>query len=188
VQTTDFASHRPAAHARGALLALALVLAGCATAPPEGDFRGFDWGASKTAVKDGEDAELIIEPADQLIYHADYRGLDTTLTYRFQDGRLVQARYLNRERHADSNAFIDDFKRIKGRLIDRYGLPRTDRRQWRNRLFADRPDRWGEAVAAGHLVYYTQWIAGNTKIVMTLHADRLQVAHEIVFSEYEQSS
>lgn len=185
---TDIATHRRAAHARTALLGLALVLAGCATAPPEGDFRGFDWGASKAEVKHGEDAELIIEPTDQLIYHAGYRGLDTTLSYRFEDGRLVQARYLNRERHADSNAYIADFKRIKGHLIDRYGLPSTDRRQWRNRLFEDRPDRWGEAVAAGHLVYYTQWIAGNTKIVMTLHADRLQVAHEIIFSEYKQPS
>lgn len=182
VPTLHAARARPAAPVRrfpAAVLALLLS----ASAPVAADFRGFAWGSPPTAITSGEPGELVAGMPSQLIYRAELGDIQTLLTYRFPEGRLVQARHLNRSRHDDRGRYIADYGRLKAWLEARHGKPRTDTVTWGNDLFRDDPARHGDAIAAGHAVHYARWVTDETEIVMTLHGERYQVVHEVVFTE-----
>jgi len=142
----------------------------------------FDWGTSREAVAAAHATPPLVRPAERLVYHGRLAGLEMTLTYRFEDDALVQVRFHSRERHEDRNRYIADYERLRERLTRRHGSPAIDRKAWRNPLLRERPARHGDAVAAGHLVYYAEWRTARASIVTTLHGDRLAVAHTVVYS------
>lgn len=142
---------------------------------------GVPWGASMARVLEAQPGTEVVRGGDRLITHDRLAALDVAVTYRFDGRGLAAVSALSRARHADRNAYIDDFVRLRRQLRARWGEPHVDGRAWRNELFRDRRERWGDAVAAGHLVYYAEWRAGDTEVVMTLKAARLQVSHEVVY-------
>lgn len=158
------------------LLLLTSTSAGAAGIPA-----GLPWGASMARVLEAQPGTEIVRGGDRLITHDRLAALDVAVTYRFDDRGLAAVSALSRARHPERNAYIDDFVRLRQRLRARWGEPHVDGRAWRNDLFRDRRGRWGDAVAAGHLVYYTEWRAGDTEVVMTLKSARLQVSHEVVY-------
>lgn len=158
-----------------------LLLAACATFT--GTKRSVpDWGDSLAEVRAMHPGEPVVEPADRLVYHYELAGVPVTATYLFDGDGLAERKYFNRAAHDDDNRYIDDYEHLRDRLIERHGLPRVDEMAWKNRLFAGQPERYGDAVAAGHLVYYTEWRTEQAKIVMALRGERLQVAHELVYT------
>ncbi|WP_067561073.1 hypothetical protein [Halofilum ochraceum] len=167
-----------------AIIALLLLLAACTTTPPPPpETRAFAWGTPRAEVLAAEPDEPVVAPADRLVYHVERAGIPLTLSYRFGADGLEATHWFNRAAHEDDNRYIDDYERLKSDLIERHGMPRYDRMMWRNRMLADEPDRYGDAVAAGHLVYYSEWRTERGKIVMALRNDRLQVAHELVYRQ-----
>lgn len=168
-----------------AIIAL-LLLTACTTTPePPPETRTFAWGTPRAEVLAAEPDEPVIAPADRLVYHVERAGIPLTLSYRFAADGLAATHWFNRAAHEDNGRYIDDFERLKSELIDRHGMPRLDRMIWRNRMLADEPERYGDAVAAGHLVYYSEWRTERGRIVMALRNDRLQVAHELVYKRPE---
>jgi hypothetical protein len=169
-----------------AIIAL-LALAACTTTPPPPpETRTFAWGTTRAEVLSTEPSEPEVAPADRLVYHVERAGIPLTLSYRFGGNGLEATHWFNRSSHEDNNRYIDDYERLKSELIDRHGMPRLDRMAWRNRMLADEPSRYGDAVAAGHLVYFSEWDTERGKIVMALRNDRLQVAHELVYKRPEE--
>ena len=142
---------------------------------------GVPWGASMARVLAAQPGTVIVRTGERLITHDRLASLPVAVTYRFRDGGLDAVSVLNRARHADRNEYIDDCVRLRRGLAVRWGEPYTDERAWRNDLFRERRERWGDAVAAGHLVYRVAWRSGGTGVVMTLASERLQVSHEVVY-------
>ena len=167
-------------------LLMLLLLNACAGREPAERMRELDWGMSRAAVRAAEPSEPVLEPMDRLIYHKRIADVPLTVTYRFGPEGLNAVHYFNRGGYHDENRYLADYERLKEHLIDRHGLPRLDRMAWRNRLFADDPERYGDAVAAGHLVYYSEWSGDDAKRVMALRGERLQVAHELVRTPPEE--
>jgi hypothetical protein len=175
---------RQRACARPFALVVCLLLAACAAvrepapeAPPVPA-----WGDSRASVIQARPGEPVVAPAGRLVYHDELAGVPVTTTYRFDGSGLAERKHFNRGAYADENRYIADYKHLRDRLIERHGLPRIDERAWNNRLFAGEPERFGDAVAAGHLVYYCEWRTADARIVMALRGERLQVAHELVYT------
>lgn len=166
---------------RPSALAAVLLLLSSATVCAAGVPAGLPWGASVARVLQAQSGTVIVHGADRLITHDRLEALDVATTYRFDNDGLAAISALSRARHPERNRYIDDFMRLRRQLSTRWGAPRIDERAWRNDMFRAQPQRWGDAVAAGHLVYYTEWRAGDTEIVMTLKSERLQVSHEVVY-------
>ena len=174
---------------RTLLIAGLLVLTACATTePPPPDTRTFARGTPRAEVLAAEPSEPIIATADRLVYHVRRAGVPFTLTYRLAPEGVRSTSFFNRAAHDDNNRYIEDFEALKAELIERHGLPRVDRMAWRNRMLADQPARYGDAVAAGHLVYFARWRTGRGEIVMALRGERLQVAHEITYLAADSAS
>jgi hypothetical protein len=161
------------------ILLVACVVAGCAVTPDSiGDP---PWGASPEEIRERRAADPEIAMSGRLIYHADFAGLPATLVYRFGDAGLDELVAVNRAGHADRNRYLEDFERVATMLRARYGAPELAERQWHNRLFADEPERLGDAISAGHLDYISRWETPRTRVLMTLRGERYQVLHEIIF-------
>lgn len=163
---------------RRLLCCLPLVTA-CAAAPLGPGHLG--WDASPARVAAAEAGTPIVRTEDRLVYHRQLAGIAMTVVYHFSDRRLTAMRCLNREGHDDRNRYIRDYERLRARLSERFGPPVFDRKQWRRPLFRDDPERHGDAIAAGHLVYLAEWRTRDTEVAMTLRSDRLAIAHELVF-------
>lgn len=161
-------------------VALLLLLAGAA-AQAAAIPGGVPWGASMAELRAARPGTEVVRTGDRLITHARLEGLEVATTYRFDADGLTAVSALSRVRHRDRNRYIADYRRLRQRLRAHWGAPDIDDRAWRNELLRDQPARWGEAIAAGHLVYYAEWRAGDTEVVMTLRSERLQVAHEVVY-------
>lgn len=130
----------------------------------EGDFRGFSWGESISAVREKESYELIHEIENGLLYKGSISNVRVLIHYEFIDGKLSSGMYLNIEQHTNKNDYISDYNRLKELLSMKYGMPSTDHIAWKNELFRDKPKSWGKAVSVGHLVYLAQWYTNTTEI------------------------
>lgn len=161
-------------------VALLLLLAGTAAhaAAVPG---GVPWGASMAELRAAQPGTEVVRSGDRLITHARIEGLEVATTYRFDDDGLAAVSALSRARHRDRNRYIEDYRRLRQWLRAHWGPPEIDDRAWRNELLRDQRTRWGDAVAAGHLVYYAEWRTGDTEVVMTLKSERLQISHEVVY-------
>lgn len=147
------------------------------------DFRGSDWGDSKESVKEEESGALALEEDDTLAYEGSISGIDVYIYYTFNDGRLVQGAYANRESHMNNNEYIDEYKQLKKLLEKKYGEPGDDDVVWRNELYKDDPSGWGTAVSIGHLIYRAEWNTDRSEIITALRGDNFNVTHGVIYSE-----
>jgi len=167
------------------LLLLALTASLAAAQQPTYDFRSVSWGASVAQVKSAETAEKWDETdlrGRHIVGYKDVVGdLDCTLMYFFVADQLVRAQYVFDEKHVDHGAFVDDFHKIKNILIDKYGQPSADLTRWKNNLYHDHPDKWGQAVAAGHLNLGALWETTRSEIMLGLTGDNFEIKHMLVY-------
>lgn len=159
----------------------ALLVAACALQPTGPRLGEYPWGAAPAELRARQPGEPIVATAERHVYHDTVAGLNATVVYHFDDAALAEVVVLNRADHADRTHYIDDFERLSARLRERYGQPRFEEMRWRNRLFADRPERYGDAVSAGHLTYLARWDTPVAGMLMALRGERYQVIHELVF-------
>jgi hypothetical protein len=153
------------------------------TAPAwAGDIRGHSWGDSAAAVKKSEQGKLLVETVDSLLFADTVDGLTMEVFYRFLNGRLVSANYLNTEPHANNNDFIEDYLKLNAFLAGQHGKPKTDKVVWSNELYKDDPSSYGLAVSLGHLLYRAEWKLERMTIVSILKGEGLEVGHQVAFS------
>lgn len=147
------------------------------------DFRGSSWGDSMSEVRSTESAELLTATDSRLIYMGQVAGIQMAIFYKFVDGGLVEAGYVNEEQHTVERAYIEDYQKLKALLMEKYGEPYIDKRVWKNAMYRDDPANWGTAVAMGHLQYLVEWRTEDTKIVMELTGEDFEVEHGLLYSE-----
>ena len=89
--------------------------------------------------------------------------------FNFEDKKLLRAGYLMREKYEDPNSFIKDFERIKQKLIEEYGSPSSDEIGWKEgETIEEDPEKFGEAVCEGRLMYDTIWETAKSLIKLRL--------------------
>ena len=171
----------------GVILAVFLVqaLVAAQTERPT-DFRKTAWGMTREQVKAVESSKLMKEDERGLFYSSELSGFGEVLIgYIFAEGKLVRTSYLSQVRHTNSNAFIEDFSKIKSILTEKYGKPESDDVVWLDNLYKDDPDNWGMAVSAGHLVYDTVWKTKTTRILEKLKGDNFDVTLIVQYTSLE---
>lgn len=141
------------------------------------DFRKVRWGMTKEQVKAAESGKPKDDKEDILLYIIDLPGFDdVALVYHFKGNKLVRSNYGFLKEHTNKNDYIDDFKRVKKGMADRYGPSKdADDAIWKDALYKDDPDDWGMAVASGHLIYQAAWQTDRTDILVTLDGDNFQI-------------
>ncbi len=149
--------------------------------PNEVLFRGVPWGATADEVR-RQIKEKPLFDGEALVAFADTVGsLKAHCVFKLVGGRFVRGQYQFAEEHVSSNLFFEDFDQIDALLSKKYGKPATTEKVWKEDLFKDRPDKWGRAVEAGHLMVHSQWRAGQVTITHLLHGDNFKVTHRMEY-------
>lgn len=154
------------------------------------DFRNVNWGMSRAEVKEREtEGKIFLENPNLLIIRdLSLAGLDVSLGYRFNvKDQVFGATYLIEERHSNNTAYITDYKNLKGKLIDKYGVPDEDEIIWLDDLWKDDPNDWGMAIVTGDLTYYSSWELDSFDIVLMLKGDNYEVDFKLVYGSNEIS-
>jgi|ETNmetMinimDraft_20_1059909.scaffolds.fasta_scaffold87095_2 hypothetical protein len=164
------------------------------TEEEEPDFRKSHWGDSYGEVVESEQLDIFTE-ADRsgikiLAYKTDVSGLNATMVYLFAADKLYSAKYIFTEDHTYDNDYINDYKTIQKILTNKYGTPAEDETLWRNSLYQDDPEKYGFALAYGHLVYYSSWNLEKTEISLFINGDNFEVSHSLEYlsKEFENLS
>ncbi len=145
-------------------------------------FRKTFWGMDHKQVKNTEGGSPEKDDENIVAYRDTVAGVDTLVVYYFTQDHLVRARYAFLSRHTNSNDYIDDFKKVKDAMEEKYGKPKADDVIWKKELYKDDPQNWGTAVSAGHLVYGASWDTPWTRIELQLFGDNFEVS---LIAEYE---
>ena len=145
-------------------------------------FRKAIWGSSKEDIKKLETNEIAHESDDAIFYKTSIWGLDCSAIYIFADNKLVRGRYYFTPDHTNKTDFIDDFKKMKSLLTEKYGDPIDDQQIWKNDLYKDDPDNWGMAVATGEMYCFANWETESTDISIQLWGDNFEIKHIIDYT------
>ncbi len=157
----------------------------------EKNFRNTKWGMSMGDVIFSENLEY---RRDEIIPFKDGKGFlfgtrilgkDVTLQYDFVDNQLVGARYYLKGNYGHSHKILI-YREFKDNLTKKYGTPSSDETIWGQGPYLWRrndSDRWGMAIAEGHLVLSSSWETQGTDIRCRLRGVERGNVHLIV--EYD---
>jgi hypothetical protein len=135
------------------------------------NFEEMHWGLSKKEV-----VELEGKPVDQrkvrgldiMRYQQRVINLDCAIDYFFAANKLSRTRFSFAGDYLDKNAYLQDYQRIKGALVQKFGRPLEEAMKWRDNSYKDDFSAWGEAVSLGHLELSSRWLTPHTEITATL--------------------
>lgn len=135
------------------------------------DFRGINWGMSVEQVKSIETGVVLDENENMFVYAVEVAGRDALLFYRHVNSVVVGGGYSFQAQHINKNEYINDYEALKQLLTAEYGGPETEEVFWKNDRYRNEEELHGREVGMGHLVYWADWDAGNTKIELALHGN-----------------
>jgi hypothetical protein len=155
------------------------------------DFRNTKWGMTQEEVITAEK----IEKKDISSQTKNLLGINTTVSsypslvyYIFAYNRLVRAVYAFQIEHTNKTEYIDiDYKNVKEMITNKYGIPKSDDKLWKNNLYKDDPTNWGLAVSMGHLTFSTLWANEKTNVVEFLSGDNFDIKFGVGYSSIEYS-
>lgn len=151
------------------------------------NFRKAIWGTRQKEVLKLEGKKAIEKDKsddglDFLKFRGKQGGYDCLYVYYFADNKLVAGRYVFMDEHTNKNSYIKDFESVKALLMQKYGGPVKDVVIWKDDLYKDDPFYWGMAVAAGHLIYQTQWKTEDTMILLDLACDNFVIILQLLYT------
>lgn len=156
------------------------VLAADAPAP---DFRKVTWGMTRDeviAIEGEPPADLTAD--DSIGYPVKVMSLDMLLLYSFLDDTLVKSAYALVETHSNQNTYLDDYAAIKTALTEKYGEPTADQQNFKDELYRDRKDKWGQGVSMGAMTYRTTWQTDRTDIITFMSGDNYKISLSIFYT------
>jgi hypothetical protein len=159
-------------------LFLLLVVAGHASELQGGEGNGGD-----PALLSGGERVTESMPRDgfkALFVNDQFAGLETFVIYLLEDDKLVQTRFLFPQKHVQSELFLDDFAKVEGVLLEKYGIPAETGKIWRSGN-GNNTAKPGRMIAVGELTLKSAWDTADTLIVHTLRGENLDVDHEVNF-------
>ena len=147
-------------------------------------FRNIPWGSSREDVKNNEKGEIEYEDNDAVFYKGSIANIRCTIIFIFVDNLLVRGRYYFEAGHIDNNAYIDDYKKIKNLLLEKYGKADEDEQVWEDDTFKDSFTSWGMAISLGQMNYYTIWYTEQTLISMQLYGNNYKIKHDNMIHKF----
>ncbi|MGB0911220.1 MAG: hypothetical protein ACPGYT_12730, partial [Nitrospirales bacterium] len=141
-------------------------------------FRHANWGMSIPEVKTTEtadfswelDSALLLAGEHRLGYQTQVKGIDTFLSYAFENDRLRSAKYLFETGYLENDAQpLSHYKAVKAWIIEAYGPPQSEGKLWVNELYRYAPELWGRALMRGHLTIVDEWDVDGTTITLLLN-------------------
>ncbi|MDQ1339201.1 MAG: hypothetical protein QG567_352 [Campylobacterota bacterium] len=148
-------------------------------------FRQTKWGMSKNQVKQSENLEIILDENDLLAYEGKVAGFPSYIVYNFINDELATGSYQLIHEHVKKSDFIYDFENIKNNLIKKYGQPSKDNRYFTDDVFEDKPAEWSQSLERGGLSFFTNWIFGETELMLSLCGENYKINLGISYSSTE---
>lgn len=154
------------------MIVLGLGMVGCAEKElviENPDVRGVVWGLTQEQVKKLEEAELVSEDEEVLIYDAEEFDLATNLMYYFdEDGKLNEVIYIFKEHEMMNEDVPGDFYTALGRLEHIYG--EKDTWDWCHIIDNDGygADEADKALLWGDVEFYTYWETRREEISLSV--------------------
>lgn len=146
------------------------------------DFRKVRWGMTKKEVIGIEDAKLVKNSGDTLIYEMQFLGYNCSVLYRFTKEVLWSALFLIQQPHVDPALFFRDYDELKKYLTPLYGNALSDKYDWKNEIYKTDKSKWGFAVSIGFLVCRTEWHNNRTRIELKITGGNHQISTDIEYS------
>jgi hypothetical protein len=153
----------------------------------EKNFRKSAWGMSVEQVKATETSKPKFEDSKLLVYSDSVSGLSVDVAYIFVNNKLIRTKYVVSEKHSNKTDYIDDYKKLKTSLSNKYSKPVSDKQYWKNDLYKSDSSEWGMAVSIGHLSYFCSWENANSSILLYLTGDNYVINLGIEYSSKQLS-
>lgn len=154
------------------LLMVSIIMAGSVlySKAQTTDFRGFSWGNSLDNIQSGEKAHLISKiNDDELAYKDELGGSDCDVLYIFNDNdKLESGMYIFSKKYSNPELYLQDYKKFKALLTQKYGKPANEKENWNNHTPVDDKLNYGQAVADGNLTMTTLWNTGRSVVKIAL--------------------
>lgn len=140
------------------------------------EFRGVKFGDGIEKIKEIESSELYSETnfGDSIIiicYTNTMFSSDVYMFYKFFKNQLYEFQVNFAISYVNRNNYIDLFYNVQNKLKNKYGKPFKDETYWSDDLYQDKPDDYGDAIAYGHLEYYSKWLQDNAIILLKLYGE-----------------
>lgn len=148
-------------------------------------FRNTFWGMNKEKVKASEDAELIADDEEKLVYITNIGGNEYYCIYSFWNNILCSAGYYLNEKHTNRNEYIRDYEYLKEILLKKYSKPEIDRISWDNDLYKNDKSQWDFAVSLGHLSFWAHWKTPSTIVRLSLNGDNYVINCGVIYASIE---
>jgi hypothetical protein len=154
-------------------------------------FDEMDWGVSKQRIIEMEgrpSAQRRSKGLDIMGYHQKLINLDCSIEYIFSANRLCRMRFLFTTEYLDKNAYLEDYRKVKDALVQKFGRPLEEILDWKNPTFKDDTGAWGEAVSLGHLEMSSRWLTPQTDIRAQLNGkdEAIQVTVEYIGLRFKE--
>ncbi len=147
------------------------------------DFRNVRWGMSKAQVKNAEKAKQIKSDNEHLQYDLEFLGYTCQVIYFFEKDCLKKAELKIKQDHVDPARYFRDYEELKKYLKPIYGVPVSDRMDWKNEMYSNDPSKWGFAVSIGFLSCRTTWRNNRTLVSLNISGGNHQITTVIEYSE-----
>lgn len=150
--------------------------------------RKFDelkWGLSKKQILEMEgkpQAQEKSKGVDIMRYQQKLINLDCSISYLFAANRLTGTRFSFNTEYLDKNAYLEDYRKVKDALVQKFGRPLEEAMDWRDTTFKDEFGAWGEAVSLGHLEMSSRWLTPQTEIQAVLSGGNEEIFLTVEYS------
>jgi hypothetical protein len=103
--------------------------------------------------------------------------MDCAIEYIFAANKLSKTKFFFLNTYPeDKNAYLEDYRRIKDALVQKFGRPLEENMNWRDSSYRDDFANWGEAIILGHLALSSHWQTPKTEITASLSGSEEEVS------------
>ena len=133
-------------------------------------FRSIPWGESRQYVLENDDSQRVETGENYLVLRDELGNLSVDITYYFWRDHLVKGSYVSNRELGSYESYMDNYRRLKDLLYQKYGEPLLDLRRWADHTYQNRSERWLTALSNGHLEHFAFWEEGELIISIRLGA------------------
>lgn len=141
------------------------------TNPDRSSSQGTQWGMSIDQVLALEGKPAVRETSDgmEIIgYQKKVIDKECLVGYLFVDNKLFKTQYNFVERHTNKSLYLDDYKKVKTLVAQKYGEPEGEAVDWNDSHYKNDMDNWGKALSLGHVEYHSRWLTSESEIILSL--------------------
>jgi len=174
-----------------------LTPAGAEIADPKGfDLTGteiprIEWGQTESGILRVEGRPLSRESSGDmefLSYHRDVSGKRCLITYVLVGQKLASLRLHLLERYANKDRYVADYNQVREFLNAKMGEPRYNNVVWKDRAYAERGEKLGEAVTTGTLSLSSEWAYQGTGLRLSLSAENSEILFAVEINDLKSKN